>query len=987
MYEHRFGLHRKPFQSALTENDFFESETHREIIPAILHALRSDLGVAVLTGPAGCGKTVTAEFLRHLLQADSQTVFLRGGAVRSASALLHSLHRSLKNTSTTDDADISQEVANNVRRWDILERLQRVSDFWGPIVVLLDDAHLVEQDVFAELRSLLEEETGGRKLLRLLITGPLSLEETLAQPSMIDFAQRIRTHVFLQPLRSDESVRYLDLQISNSGGTLGSIFEPEAVERIAAAADGSPRCLSLLADECLVVCNEMASRQQAQSRVEDDGTQASTNQLNSRVSAVVVTEALQRLQHLPYAWNASAYVDDQEDGHEDVPVTESSVEFISSGDSSSSNGVIEIGSAGESASSATTSSSASEGVVEIGFGAPSADHSPVDIVPRTSEALNSDADETPFRSADADLEPDSCETDDLPVGTVEISSVKFFDRTSEYPEFEPNVPPKGTDDNAIVDTANAETSAVNVTAGYDDTRNDAMNAPAATFEGGNDHDDASDLQSLEHHLGPAGGPLTSGGKHEKYVEADVTLAPTAVPVVAQSDTAEELFSHYLRWKPAGRWPAPSATRARSTGPTQAEPVFDRYTWCELGRSVGPEQLQRTHLVETSLTPVWPPDISGVSPASSIPVLEWNEEQTESVQIHPVTAIAVSPVIDIDAPLPNLEAEYLDQSIDYVQQLIAEAAASDALPPGGAGAVFAEDIQESDTTWIDGQLMRQFEASGKPTENEVPADAVCMNIGTPIDDTDAVIELPSAENDLTQTDQPAAAIVDDNANDSDEQILLPISDSVAATSARSTEREAQESKLNTTKSKETDRLLTLLYTMDDVQKNRGTVSPGDSPTVTDNSPVDNSDTMTAQIASLGSNSPGSTEPPGHTVTSLPHGRRQTVQTNDEVVHVAFREDGYAPTLLNQARDRVISIIPAQEMLRPAAGAESVALPVPEPISKDVATEGQKDVPCISVLGDSLGTDVPEILPKPPGHSTEPRFAQLFTRLRQQRTSGI
>ena len=84
MYEHRFGLHRKPFQSALTEKDFFESETHREIIPAILHALQSDLGVAVLTGPAGCGKTVTAEYLRRLLQADSQTVFLRGGAVRSS---------------------------------------------------------------------------------------------------------------------------------------------------------------------------------------------------------------------------------------------------------------------------------------------------------------------------------------------------------------------------------------------------------------------------------------------------------------------------------------------------------------------------------------------------------------------------------------------------------------------------------------------------------------------------------------------------------------------------------------------------------------------------------------------------------------------------------------------------------------------------------------------------------------------------------------
>ena len=53
MYEKRFGLHRKPFQSVLSDHDFFQSETFREILPGVLHALRSDLGVAVLTGPAG----------------------------------------------------------------------------------------------------------------------------------------------------------------------------------------------------------------------------------------------------------------------------------------------------------------------------------------------------------------------------------------------------------------------------------------------------------------------------------------------------------------------------------------------------------------------------------------------------------------------------------------------------------------------------------------------------------------------------------------------------------------------------------------------------------------------------------------------------------------------------------------------------------------------------------------------------------------------
>ena len=53
MYETNFGFHRQPFQCADLTRAFFISESIRSILPQLLHALRSDLGVAVLTGPAG----------------------------------------------------------------------------------------------------------------------------------------------------------------------------------------------------------------------------------------------------------------------------------------------------------------------------------------------------------------------------------------------------------------------------------------------------------------------------------------------------------------------------------------------------------------------------------------------------------------------------------------------------------------------------------------------------------------------------------------------------------------------------------------------------------------------------------------------------------------------------------------------------------------------------------------------------------------------
>ena len=243
-----------------------------------------------------------------------------------------------------------------------------------------------------------------------------------------------------------------------------------------------------------------------------------------------------------------------------------------------------------------------------------------------------------------------------------------------------------------------------------------------------------------------------------------------------------------------------------------------------------DQVQRTRLVEASLTPVWPPDITGVAPPSSISIVELNEAQTkpsaESPQIHPVTAIAVSPVIDIDAPLPNLEAGYLDQSFHYVQQLIAEAASD------------GDDFQNRDSQWVDGQLMKEFELIAQPTEDGEPIDDVCMNIAKPIVDADTLIELPSHETDVPQADQPVIAVVNEDTDDSEEQILLPISGRVAVTASRSTDRKDQESDLATPAPTQIDRLLTLPYSVDEIERNEHPAGQSDAPTAAGITPVDN-----------------------------------------------------------------------------------------------------------------------------------------------------
>ncbi|MEO2029953.1 MAG: AAA family ATPase [Fuerstiella sp.] len=1006
MYEHRFGLHRKPFQPVLTESDFFESETHREIIPAILHALKSDLGVAVLTAPSGCGKTVTVEFLRRLLQADSQTVFLRGGAVRSAAALLHSLHRSLKKAGSTDESDVPENVANSIRRWDIIECLQRACDFWGPIVVLLDDAHLVEPEVFAELRALLEEEAGGRRLLRLLITGPLSLEETLAEPTMSDFAQRIRTHVFLQPLRSDESVRYLDLQISNSGGVLGKIFEPEAIERIAAAADGSPRCLGLLADECLVVCDEHASRGQQRSSADGSGSESAADAPIARVSAAVVTEALQRLQHLPYAWNASAFVEDEEDDHDEVSVAEFSSESTPSDNATSSNGVIEIGSSGDSIPLESSNSSDSSGVVEIGFQAPpreaavveSVVESVVDSVVETFEVGQVIGDASPLPSNDDHDDAESSETDGASAGAVEVGAVDFFDRTSEYPEFESSSD-TSVDDLMALGADFLAGNSVDPTVlqdadNFGDTPADTVDATGAACV---DRDDevTSSSSSLEHHLVLAGGTPSPEEDFQELDDEDVTVETASLLSGEPAETVDASLGRYFRWNPAGAWPAPAvASVMRSTPqPLQANamPVFDRYTWCELGRSVEPELGQRERLVEVSPTPVWPPDITGVAPVFSIPIVEVDERPLELSRIRPVTADVVSPDFDIDVPLPQLDVNHPDESIDYIQRMLTEVASPDLLHSrhsDKSASEVAEDVQGNTAEWIDGQLISEFTKIGQLLDSEERIDGVCRNVGLAIAETETPVELPVDEIDSVRTERQAIDFANNETSECVEKMLLPISGGTVATPSCSDEKPNPDSSIDSATTSEGDRLSDFFPGIAEVDVNVRPTSLSEAPTSAGIVPEVDTGPTSAHRASTSDRPSGDTVLSDSDVGSSPGNVQRQIEDAKETATIGAYVGGYAPRLLHMARERVVAIVPPREMLRPAAGAESIALPVPAPLRDAVVAkkQGIQTLPRISPTCDSLGVAHEKGTPKEARQSAEPRFARLFTQLRQQQASG-
>ena len=290
MYETHFGFHRQPFHSADVCRAFFVSESIRTILPQLLHALRSDLGIAVLTGVPGSGRTSLLRHIQQQLSHEGRAIVCSGASLGTSVDLIAVLLQAsrMKAGSESTTKSIAVDSMSSATRSSVMEHMKRTAELWGPILLLIDDAQLVPLSVLNELRACTEEEWNGRDLVRCLVSAPISFEEQLARSEYAEFSRRIRCHAFLQPFKSVESIRFLQEQIEFAGGRLSQVLTNPALELIATAAAGIPRCLSLLADETLVVAAEC-------------GEKTATEQS--------VRTALSRLQHLQYNWNASPHAD------------------------------------------------------------------------------------------------------------------------------------------------------------------------------------------------------------------------------------------------------------------------------------------------------------------------------------------------------------------------------------------------------------------------------------------------------------------------------------------------------------------------------------------------------------------------------------------------------------------------------------------------------------------------------------------------------
>ncbi|MEJ7589923.1 MAG: AAA family ATPase [Planctomycetaceae bacterium] len=593
MYETHFGFHRQPFQSADASRAFFVSESIRAILPQLLHALRSDLGIAVLTGVPGSGKT---SFLRHIQQQlsnEGRVIVCSGASLGTSvdlmSVLLQASRMKAGSESTTTPS--AADPALRATRSSAMELMKRTAELWGPILLLIDDVHLVPLPVLNELRACTEEEWNGRDLVRCLVSAPISFEEQLARSEYAEFGRRIRCHAFLQPLKSVESIRFLQEQIERAGCRLSQILTTPALELIAAAADGIPRCLSLLADETLVVaaeCSEKPANEQS------------------------VRTALGRLQHLHYNWNVSPHADmtestvpEDEDSPEE-PIGQTTLLAVNTTVNATVNrqtptratlspGVIEFGGPSRAATevhpaepstvASTAPSTVAAGSIEIEPTIEVADREPDSVAPPECEVKEPSVFEFGVPQSIADFARSQQVTFRQEASAPFEVGRRFLAESSEDSICIENV-----DDSDIVDLLNSCGEFEHEPWGFiwfPDT-----SSPIPPIHSSSTLAQIADPEIVW---------IDGNEGHSEATRSDVVVAPNEATAVATSATVEQAEftekspepERVLPGQPAGKRIVAASGRAANFGfvdlgdsrMSNRTPVFDRYTWLALGREV------------------------------------------------------------------------------------------------------------------------------------------------------------------------------------------------------------------------------------------------------------------------------------------------------------------------------------------------------------------------------------------------------------------
>lgn len=229
-YLTHFDLRQAPFSKEIADEDLWLPPSKQSLVDDLVEALDERASVT-LTGEPGVGKTCVLRALRHKLPAAGFRLTYCHNATLGRRDFYRQLCLALGLPTSASAAAVFFGVSRHV------EDLGR--DRVHP-VFLLDEAHLLHQDMLDHLHILLNYQWDSRALLSLVLVGLPELDDRLALRRNRSLYSRLHRRFAIDPLSSEDTGEYLRMRLAKVGCDR-DLFTSDAVAMIHEAALGSLR--------------------------------------------------------------------------------------------------------------------------------------------------------------------------------------------------------------------------------------------------------------------------------------------------------------------------------------------------------------------------------------------------------------------------------------------------------------------------------------------------------------------------------------------------------------------------------------------------------------------------------------------------------------------------------------------------------------------------------------------------------------------------
>jgi type II secretory pathway predicted ATPase ExeA len=237
-----WGFSRMPFAKDLAPSMLHPHRSHGEAVARVTWCIE-EMVMGVVTGEVGSGKTVAVRAALAGIDASRHTVIYLGNPTVGARGLYSTIVSALGGTPRFHRASLIPQ-AQEALCTEEHERGRRV-------VVVLDEAHLLDAEQLEGLRLLTNADLDSRSPFSCLLVGQPTLRRRIRLGAFVALDQRVALRYSMTGMELTETAGYLSHHLKIAGRS-DTLFSDDAVALVHQVSRGLPRAINNLAVQSLV---------------------------------------------------------------------------------------------------------------------------------------------------------------------------------------------------------------------------------------------------------------------------------------------------------------------------------------------------------------------------------------------------------------------------------------------------------------------------------------------------------------------------------------------------------------------------------------------------------------------------------------------------------------------------------------------------------------------------------------------------------------